>query len=78
MTGHAWDIGWNNGRRQSLDGASTGKPAIGILSIDRFLLSLWGGYEYSVEKADLCIVGAGLAGINALFVASRYLTATNG
>jgi hypothetical protein len=27
-----------------------------------------------VEKADLCIVGAGLAGINALFVASRYLT----
>lgn len=39
---HAWDIGWNNGRRQSLDGASTGKPAIGILSIDRFLLSLWG------------------------------------
>jgi hypothetical protein len=28
----------------------------------------------TIEKADLCIVGAGLAGINALFVASRYLT----
>lgn len=27
-----------------------------------------------VEKADLCIVGAGLAGVNALFAASRYLT----
>lgn len=27
-----------------------------------------------IENRDLCIVGAGLAGINALFVASRYLT----
>ena len=27
-----------------------------------------------VEQCDLCIVGAGLAGINALFVASRYLS----
>ena len=28
----------------------------------------------SVEKCDVCIVGAGLAGMNALFVASRYLS----
>ena len=28
----------------------------------------------AVEKADLCIVGAGLAGLNALFVASKYLS----
>ena len=27
-----------------------------------------------VEKCDVCIVGAGLAGLNALFVASRYLS----
>ena len=27
-----------------------------------------------VETCDVCIVGAGLAGLNALFVASRYLT----
>lgn len=27
-----------------------------------------------VEKCDVCIVGAGLAGMNALFVASRYLS----
>jgi hypothetical protein len=27
-----------------------------------------------VEHADLCIVGAGIAGLNALFVASQYLT----
>jgi cation diffusion facilitator CzcD-associated flavoprotein CzcO len=26
------------------------------------------------EKCDVCIVGAGLTGINALFVASRYLS----
>ncbi len=26
-----------------------------------------------IERCDLCIVGAGLAGMNALFVASRYL-----
>ena len=30
--------------------------------------------DIPVEKSDLCIIGAGLAGINALFVASRYLT----
>ncbi|MGK2855373.1 MAG: NAD(P)-binding protein, partial [Microbacteriaceae bacterium] len=27
-----------------------------------------------VDSCDVCIVGAGLAGINALFVASRYLS----
>jgi len=27
-----------------------------------------------VQKCDICIVGAGLAGLNALFVASRYLS----
>lgn len=27
-----------------------------------------------VQRADLCIVGAGIAGLNALFVASRYLS----
>jgi len=27
-----------------------------------------------VERCDVCIVGAGLAGLNALFVASRYLS----
>jgi Pyridine nucleotide-disulphide oxidoreductase len=29
----------------------------------------------SVKSCDVCIVGAGLAGLNALFVASRYLSA---
>jgi cation diffusion facilitator CzcD-associated flavoprotein CzcO len=28
----------------------------------------------AVESCDVCIVGAGLAGLNALFVASRYLS----
>jgi cation diffusion facilitator CzcD-associated flavoprotein CzcO len=27
-----------------------------------------------VETCDVCIVGAGLAGLNALFVASQYLS----
>ncbi len=27
-----------------------------------------------VEKCDVCIVGAGIAGMNALFAASRYLS----
>ena len=27
-----------------------------------------------IERADVCIVGAGIAGLNALFVASRYLS----
>jgi cation diffusion facilitator CzcD-associated flavoprotein CzcO len=27
-----------------------------------------------VERADVCIVGAGIAGLNALFVASQYLS----
>lgn len=26
-----------------------------------------------VDTCDLCVVGAGIAGLNALFVASRYL-----
>lgn len=30
--------------------------------------------EVPTEKCDVCIVGAGFAGINALFVSSRYLT----
>lgn len=30
--------------------------------------------DAGVESSDVCIVGAGLAGINALFVASRYLS----
>jgi thioredoxin reductase len=30
--------------------------------------------DTSVERCDVCIVGAGIAGINALFVASRYLS----
>ncbi len=30
--------------------------------------------EVAVESCDVCIVGAGIAGINALFVASRYLS----
>lgn len=30
--------------------------------------------EVPAEKCDVCIVGAGFAGINALFVASRYLS----
>ena len=28
----------------------------------------------AVEHCDVCIVGAGIAGLNALFVASRYLS----
>ena len=27
-----------------------------------------------MEKCDICIVGAGIAGLNALFVASRYMS----
>lgn len=30
--------------------------------------------DFAVESCDVCIVGAGLAGFNALFVASRYLS----
>ncbi len=30
--------------------------------------------DVAVESCDVCIVGAGLAGLNALFVASRYLS----
>ena len=30
--------------------------------------------EVAVERCDVCIVGAGIAGLNALFVASRYLS----
>jgi Pyridine nucleotide-disulphide oxidoreductase len=30
--------------------------------------------DVAVESCDLCIVGAGIAGLNALFVASRYLS----
>ena len=30
--------------------------------------------ETAVERCDVCIVGAGIAGMNALFVASRYLS----
>lgn len=30
--------------------------------------------DVAVERCDLCIVGAGIAGLNALFVASRYLS----
>ena len=30
-----------------------------------------------VETCDLCIVGAGIAGLNALFAASRYLSRNN-
>jgi thioredoxin reductase len=30
--------------------------------------------DVAVDRCDLCIVGAGLAGLNALFVASRYLS----
>jgi hypothetical protein len=30
--------------------------------------------DVAVERCDVCIVGAGLAGLNALFVASRYLS----
>jgi thioredoxin reductase len=30
--------------------------------------------ETAVENCDVCIVGAGIAGLNALFVASRYLS----
>lgn len=37
-------------------------PAMGVEMSDR------------VERADLCIVGAGLAGVNALFAASRHLS----
>ena len=32
------------------------------------------GRDVRVERCDVCIVGAGLAGLNALFVASRYLS----
>ncbi|MGV0837229.1 FAD-dependent oxidoreductase [Mycolicibacterium thermoresistibile] len=28
----------------------------------------------TIERCDVCVVGAGIAGLNALFVASRYLT----
>jgi cation diffusion facilitator CzcD-associated flavoprotein CzcO len=28
----------------------------------------------AVERCDVCIVGAGVAGLNALFVASQYLS----
>lgn len=30
--------------------------------------------DIAIERCDLCIVGAGIAGLNALFVASRYLS----
>jgi cation diffusion facilitator CzcD-associated flavoprotein CzcO len=30
--------------------------------------------DAAVQTCDLCIVGAGLAGLNALFVASQYLS----
>src|SRR5258705_9477760 len=30
--------------------------------------------DVALESCDVCIVGAGLAGLNALFVASRYLS----
>ena len=30
--------------------------------------------DTAVESCDVCIVGAGIAGLNALFVASRYLS----
>ena len=33
-----------------------------------------GGAEHTTERCDVCIVGAGVAGLNALFAASRYLT----
>ena len=32
------------------------------------------GLNRLMESCDVCIVGAGIAGLNALFVASRYLT----
>jgi len=31
-------------------------------------------HQPSVHKCDVCVVGAGISGLNALFVASRYLT----
>ena len=39
-----------------------------------FYVAVGAVMDITVEKCDLCIVGAGLAGINALFVASRHLT----
>jgi Pyridine nucleotide-disulphide oxidoreductase len=33
-----------------------------------------GSPEVAVEKCDVCVVGAGVAGLNALFVASQYLS----
>src|SRR6185295_16329520 len=33
-----------------------------------------GSEPSTVERCDVCIVGAGIAGLNALFVASRYLS----
>ena len=33
-----------------------------------------GNPNVTVERSDVCIVGAGIAGLNALFVASRYLS----
>jgi hypothetical protein len=30
--------------------------------------------DVAVERCDVCIVGAGIAGLNALFVASQYLS----
>lgn len=32
------------------------------------------GPQHDIVQCDVCIVGAGIAGLNALFVASRYLT----
>ena len=32
------------------------------------------GRDVAVESCDVCIVGAGIAGLNALYVASRYLS----
>lgn len=39
---HAWDIGWNAGRRQALISSPSAKQATGLLSNHRFRLSLWG------------------------------------
>ena len=55
-----------------------GRPKGSSREVSVTTIDMSAGMSPRVESCDVCIVGAGLAGLNALFVASRYCHATSG
>ena len=51
-----------------------GRPKGSSRGVSVTTIDMSAGMSPRVESCEVCIVGAGIAGLNALFVASRYLS----